>query len=113
MSRGVKQAMLRQTAEGELVKKGDLYILTSVETLGVGAKVVRWRMPKARVQAMKAAKWGFVAHRFDSDADDEYQCAIFTNLRADCRVVRHTGFIPGMDRSQPDADEAVGLSCLS
>ncbi|PBL04096.1 hypothetical protein ARMGADRAFT_1022590 [Armillaria gallica] len=64
----VKQAMLRQVAEGKLVKKGELYVWTSVETLSLNAGVVRWRMSKARVQAMKAAKWCFVAHRFDSDA---------------------------------------------
>ncbi len=45
----VKQAMLRQIAEGKLVKKGDLYVLTSVETLSLNAGVVRWRMSKARV----------------------------------------------------------------
>ncbi|SJK99726.1 uncharacterized protein ARMOST_03037 [Armillaria ostoyae] len=64
----VKQAILRQVAEGKLVKKGDLYVLTSVETLSLNAGVVRWRMSKAKVQAMKAAKWCFVAYRFDSDA---------------------------------------------
>lgn len=73
----VKQAKLRQIAEGKLVKKGDLYVLTSVETLSLNAGVVRWRMSKTRVQAMKAAKWCFVAHRFDSDASGKYQCHLY------------------------------------
>ncbi|KAK0218347.1 hypothetical protein EDD85DRAFT_797736 [Armillaria nabsnona] len=81
----VKQAMLRQVGEGKLVKKGDFYVLISVETLSLNADVVRWRMSKARIQAMKAAKWCFVAYRFDSDAS-------------------------GVGRSEPDADETVGLS---
>ncbi|KAK0204498.1 hypothetical protein DFS33DRAFT_1382374 [Desarmillaria ectypa] len=66
VAHGVKQAVLRQIAEGKLVKKGDVYALTSVETLN--ASVVRWRMSETRGQAMKAVKWCFVAHRFDSDA---------------------------------------------
>ncbi len=36
--------------------------------------------------------------------------AIFTNLGADYCVVRHTNIIPGVGRSEPDADETVGLS---
>lgn len=54
--------------EGQLrVKKGDVYVLNTLDALDGKLGVVRWRMARQRVRKMMDEKWAFMAYRFDMD----------------------------------------------
>ncbi|KAF9026023.1 hypothetical protein BDZ89DRAFT_1067865 [Hymenopellis radicata] len=78
----VKENLIPEILEGRHVKKGQVYILTSVDILGLSSNVMRWRMSKERVRKMKAGKWRVMAYRADMN-----ETSIFPDEAAKWREV--------------------------
>ncbi|KAK0491419.1 hypothetical protein IW261DRAFT_87752 [Armillaria novae-zelandiae] len=52
--------------------KGEIYVLTSLDEIGLRKGTVRWRMGKERVRKMKIEKWVFMTYRIDCPEIGKY-----------------------------------------
>lgn len=89
---------VNEILEGKLVvRRGDIHILTAVDTFDKNTGMVRWKMSRKRVRKMKGEGWYMTPYRFDEREAGELKCLSFSGYIA-YRIHSFVSFCSGRRR---------------